>query len=311
MREIGAGGERVMKRVSDALRRAAEEDVHSDTHSREGPQHGVLEIDDAKFYAATNGRSPTTMPTDDMKARPSYRKRIEELFFGWDLRNLKECPLVALETHSPAAEQYKILREQVRKICNERKANVILVTSAIKSDGKTKITANLAAALALDYNEQVLIIDADMRSPSLWSYFGVKSGPGLSAFLASNSETEPMRYVQETFVHGLSILTAGKPAINASELLTTEKMNKLIESLRRNFPSHRILIDSAPVLSTPDPLVLSRHVNGILMVVRAGHTPRAYVSKAIKLLDAKQLIGVILNGAELEIASKYYYAVRS
>jgi capsular exopolysaccharide synthesis family protein len=299
-----------MKRVSDALRRAAEEVARSEMHEDEHAQHWVVHELEAKYHAGANGR-PITAAAAELQQKPSYRKRLEELFFGWDLRNLKECPLVALETQSPAAEQYKILREQVRKICNERKANVILVTSAIKSDGKTKITANLAAALALDYNEQILIIDADMRSPSLWSYFGVKSVPGLSAFLASNSETEPMKYVQETFVHGLSILTAGKPSINASELLTTEKMNRLIESLRRNFPSHRILIDSAPVLSTPDPLVLSRHVDGIVMVVRAGHTPRAYVSKAIKSLDAKQLIGVILNGAELGIASKYYYAVQS
>lgn len=298
-----------MKRVSDALRRAAQEEVRRETYEPESPRQLLHEPEEVKYYAGTNGHAPTVVPGERQR-KSSYRKRLEELFFGWDLRDLKEFPLVALETQSAAAEQYKILREQVRKICSERDAKVLLVTSPIKGDGKTKVTANLAAALALDYDQQVLLIDADMRSPSLYSYFGVKPSPGLSAFLASGSDTEPREYIQETFVQGLSILTGGKAATHASELLTTEKMRRLMESVRRSLPSHHIIIDSAPVLSTPDPLVLSRHVDGILLVVRAEHTPRDCVAKAIKALDAKQIFGVILNGAELATASRYYYGAR-
>ena len=298
-----------MNRVSEALRRAANEQVQPDTLSQEGSQEWVngIEGEDPR----TNGRFSAITENNETKAKRQYRKTIEELLFGRDLRNLKEYPLVALETNSAAAEQYKILREQVRKICSERKARVILITSPIKGDGKTTLTANLAAALALDYEEQVIVVDADMRSPSLHSYFDVKAGFGLSQFLVSKAATEPDDYVQDTRVRGLRILTAGKSSVHAAELLTADKMKKLLESLRQKFPGHWILIDGAPVLSTPDPLVLSRHVDGIVMVVRAGETPREYVSKAIKSLDARQLLGVILNGAELGVASKYYYPVRA
>jgi capsular exopolysaccharide synthesis family protein len=301
-----------MKRVSDALRRAQEENVRADKHDRGSAHEWVQEVfPEHKSHGATNGGPPPPPTVGKLQSKSSYRNRVEELVFGRDLKDLKEFPLVALEIHSAAAEQYKILREQVRKICSERSANVLLVTSPVKGDGKTKVTANLAVALALDYEEQVLVIDADMRNPSLYSYFGGASSPGLSAFLASESEKSPMHFIQQTNVQGLSILPAGDAAAQASELLTTEKMKRLLEALRLNFPGHRILIDSAPVLSTPDPLVLSRHVDGILLIVRAGQTPRDYVSKAIKTLDTPKIFGVILNGAEMAAASRYYYHART
>jgi protein-tyrosine kinase len=300
-----------MNRVSEAFRRAAEEGLQLSTTAVDESQYRV-EQPNGNSRAAKNGASrPITLSESGAAPKRRLGSRIEELLFGRGLRSSKDHPLVALEKHSPAAEQYKILREQLRKVCSEGKARVLVVTSPNKGDGKTKVAANLAAAMALDYEERVLLIDADLRSPSIHPYFGIKASPGLSEYLDSNSERNLMSYVQETFLPGLRILPAGKPSIHSSELLATEKMKRLVKGIPLEFPDHRIIIDTSPVLSTPDPLVLSRQVDGIVMVVRAGKTPRDCLSKAIDSLGSNNFIGLILNGAELGVASKYYHAGRS
>jgi protein-tyrosine kinase len=302
-----------MNRVSEALRRAAEEGFQSSTTTVDEPRYRVDQTRDGNSPSEnSNGASrPTTVPESRAVPKRRLRRRIQELLVGGDLRSHKDHPLVALEKHSPAAEQYKILREHVRKISNGGKASVLVITSPLKGDGKTKVAANLAAAMALDYEERVLLIDADLRSPSIHPYFGIKATPGLSDYLVSNSEKNLMCYVQGTFLPGLRILPAGKASVNSAELLATEKMKRLVKGIPLEFPGHRIIIDTSPVLSTPDPLVLSRQVDGTVMVVRAGKTPRDCVSKAIDSLGSNNFIGLILNGAELGIASKYYHAGRS
>jgi Mrp family chromosome partitioning ATPase len=89
--------------------------------------------------------------------------------------------------------------------------------------------------------------------------------------------------------------------------LAKEKMKQVMEEIWREFPGHQVIIDSPPVLSTPDPMVLARQVDGVLMVVRAGKTPRDFLMKALQSLNSSKLMGVVLNGAELGMSSKYYY----
>jgi Mrp family chromosome partitioning ATPase len=84
-------------------------------------------------------------------------------------------------------------------------------------------------------------------------------------------------------------------------------MKQILNEAQAQFPDHRIIIDSPPILSTPDPLVIARYVDGVLLVVRAGKTPRDYLTKAIQSLNSSQVLGVVLNGADLGLSSKYYY----
>jgi protein-tyrosine kinase len=105
----------------------------------------------------------------------------------------------------------------------------------------------------------------------------------------------------------LRFLPAGKPSHLASELLAKERMNEILEKAKAEFPGHHIIIDSPPVLSTPDPLIIAHYVDAVLVVVRAGKTPREYLTKALQSLSSTKVMGVVLNGADLGIASKYYY----
>jgi Mrp family chromosome partitioning ATPase len=84
-------------------------------------------------------------------------------------------------------------------------------------------------------------------------------------------------------------------------------MQRAMDELRAAFPDYQIVIDSPPILPTPDPMVIARHVDGVLLVVRAHKTPRNYVAKSLQFLGAGKIIGIVLNGAELGLASRYYY----
>jgi len=145
------------------------------------------------------------------------------------------------------------------------------------------------------------------RAPSVHRYFNYDGVQGLTEFLTSNSSGNVKSLVRDTHVNGLRFIPAGKPTRFASELLAKEKMRRLIEDVHSEFPGYMVIIDSPPVLATPDPLVLSRLVDGVIMVIRARKTPKDYLAKALSAFSANKILGVVLNGADLGLGSKYYY----
>jgi protein-tyrosine kinase len=272
----------------------------------------ILDIlDDPKVNgsAPANGhqRDFPTAPLTVKNAGKSWRERIEELVFGWDLGRYQKYPIVSLEKDSAASQQYKMLREQIKRLHIDGGIETFSITSPIKRDGKTTVAVNLAAALALDYEEQVLLIDGDLRAPGVHRYFNAPLSPGLSDYLSSPSNVSVTSLIRKTFVAGLQILPAGKTSHLSSELLAKDEMKRLMDKVRSEFPGHKIIIDSPPILSTPDPIVIARLVDGVLLVIRAEKTPREYLTKALQALNARKLMGIVLNGANMGISSKYYY----
>jgi Mrp family chromosome partitioning ATPase len=122
------------------------------------------------------------------------------------------------------------------------------ITSPVKRDGKTTVAVNLAATLSLDYEERVLLIDGDLRAPSVHKYFDVPHSPGLTDYLGSSSKMNLKNPVQEAFLPGLRILSSGKPSHLASELLAKERMKQILSEAQAQFSGHRIIIDSPPIL---------------------------------------------------------------
>jgi capsular exopolysaccharide synthesis family protein len=305
-----------MSRVSDALERASSEAAQSVTRPFETrrPQiDELVRIEDPLAIDSmpkVNGQA-ADMP--DLQPEPEWplMTRIRRLIFGRGLANVKEYPLVFQERNSLAGEQYKILREQIKKSYSEKGGRLLAIMSPVKGDGKSTVAANLAGAIALGNEQQVLLIDADLRSPALHKFYNIKSTPGLADYLSSESGTGISNYIQNTALPGVRVLPAGKPTHLSSELLASDKMVSLLKELPITFPGHQVIIDTSPVLSTSDPLVLARQVDHILMVVRAGTTPRECLSEAIKSLGSDRVKGIILNGADLGSASRYYYYGRT
>jgi protein-tyrosine kinase len=305
-----------MSRVFEALTKAnLEKDRPTESATRDLDQGFDEDIAFENVSSRTEwaeGRNGHTYEAPAPLPRPaivskSWSERLEEIFFGWDLRRYATHPIVALDEESPASEQYKILREQLKRLRTEAAIRTIAITSPIKKDGKTTVSVNLAAAIALEYEEKVLLIDADLRAPSVHYYFSGAGSVGLTDYLGSNSATGVKSLIRDTHLSGLKIIMAGKPSRFASELLAKEKMRRLMEDIQTELPGHVIIVDSPPVLSTPDPLVLSSQVDGVIMVIRAGKTPKDYLAKALNSLNSTKVLGVVLNGADLGLGSKYYY----
>ena len=312
-----------MSRVFEALAKAGEEKQGSPsppveqiksnllTTTREGnvpsipPQQPGLN----GTLTGTNGKGLQTheLYSEITNEKKPWLEWIEDWLIGWGLGGYNSYPIVAIEKDSRGSEQYKMLREQLKRLRIESGIRNFTITSPVKRDGKTTVAVNLAAALSLDYDESVLLIDGDLRAPNVHRYFNAPQSPGLTDYLDSDLQINLKSLVQDTFIPGLRILPSGKPSHLASELLAKERMKKVIEEARVQFPGHQLIIDSPPVLSTPDPLVIARHVDGVLVVIRAGKTPRDYLTRALQLLNSSRVLGVVLNGADLGIASKYYY----
>jgi capsular exopolysaccharide synthesis family protein len=294
-----------MSRVFEALEKASKEKAVA--IPRFGDRQALREpvISNSNKGRFETGRNGNDGPA--VNSARSWRERAEEILFGRDLRSYKDFPLVVLEKESPAADQYKILREQVRRLRLETGVRSLYITSPIKRDGKSMVAANLAAAMALDSGERVLLMDCDLRNPQIHHYFSMQRTPGITDYLTLTSNENILNYVQDSFLPNLQVLPAGRFTGVAAELLATEKMTMMMDEIRRKFPEHQIIIDGPPVLSTPDPLVLGRRVDGILMVVRAGNTPRDCLSEAMEILKSDKIIGIVLNSAELGMTSKYYY----
>jgi len=262
----------------------------------------VLSTSDVNFLGNARTQPPiTTLPqTRPMpKSRP---KGLRDLFIGRKLKRHKTHPLVALESESPAADQFKFLREHIKSLRTDTRARSLLVTSAIKGDGKSMVAANLAAATALEEDGQVLLIDGDLRSPQIHRYFDIQPTPGLTDYLNSSSDGDLSQYVQDTLLPNLRILPAGKPDRRSSELLTKLKT----DDLQSRFPDYQIIIDSPPVLANPDALVLTGLVEGIIMIVRASKTPRKRLFDAIASLNSSKLMGIIFNGTEITTPSNSF-----
>ena len=303
-----------MSRVSEALERASAEAAQRVAKPSEGSEPKPAELD--HFVEGENWQPDSKANGDahssdlsELTPEPAWPmlKRLQRLIFGRGLDKVNEYPLVFQEKNSLAGEQYKILREQIKRIYTEQGSYLLAIMSPVKGDGKSTVAANLAAAIALDLEQQVLLIDADLRSPSIHNFFGIKSTPGLADYLSPESNLDILNFVQNTSLHGLRIIPAGRPTHLSAEILASEKMKSLLKKIPVKFPGHQVIIDTSPVLSTSDPLVLAQQVHKIVMVVRAETTPRECLAEAIKSVGSDRVKGVILNGADLGSSSKYYY----
>lgn len=180
-----------------------------------------------------------------------------------------------------------------------------MVTSAVPGEGKSFVAANLAISIAQSIQEHVLIIDSDMRVPSIHRQFGFDDIPGLSEYLANGTPLSML--LQKTKVDKLSILPAGKPPHNPAELLSSQRMSKLLEEVRERYSDRYIIIDSPPPKLTAEANALARQVDGILLIVKYGSTPRDMVSDLIELLGKEKILGVVFNRVDMRLSNYLAY----
>lgn len=212
--------------------------------------------------------------------------------------------IVQTEPDSPFAEAYRALRTNLQFLAADRPLGAIVVTSAGPEEGKTTVTANLAAAMARA-GDQVIIVGADMRKPTVHEVFGCSRDVGLTSVLTGHMDWQDA--IQDTAVDGVRLLASGPIPPNPAELLGSERMHQLLIELREE--ADMVLIDAPPVLNVADAAVLARWVDGYLYVVSIGLTPREAVKEGKRRLDqvGARLLGTIVNRIDDRSASYPYY----
>ncbi len=215
----------------------------------------------------------------------SERRMVEEV----DVPRL----ITSFQQSSQAAEQFRKLRSQILKFKSPDSPRTIMVTSAMNSEGKTFVAANLAAGIARDLHTQALLVDCDLRNPSLTDLFNLPRTKGLSDYLAGDGG--PHDHIVRTGLEKLSVLSAGSMQENPTELIGSKKMGAFLQELKSQESSRYIVLDSTPILATTEPEVLARLVDGVVFVVRAGFTPRETIEQAIRSIGKEKIIGVVLN----------------
>ncbi|MBW2671080.1 MAG: polysaccharide biosynthesis tyrosine autokinase [Deltaproteobacteria bacterium] len=200
-------------------------------------------------------------------------------------------------------EQFKILRTNLLFPSSGRSPRSIMVTSAVPDEGKSFVSANLAISIAQSIQEYVLLIDCDIRVPSIHRQFGFGDVPGLSDHLTKGVPLPSLIF--RTPVNKLSILPGGKPPHNPSELLSSQMMSKLLQEVKHRYSDRYIVIDSPPPKLTAETAALSRQVDGVLLVVECGTTPRKMVSDLIEIIGKEKILGIILNKLDTQFASYY------
>src|SRR5947208_4783400 len=203
---------------------------------------------------------------------------------------------------SLAAEKFRFLAVRLRRLQQDRAVKKLLVTSTIPEEGKSMISANLALSLARKKRQRIVLVEGDLRRPTLCESFGLRNLPGVSEWLKSGScEITNVYHIDEA---GLWFFPAGSPPENPMELMQSGRLAELMEQFSVWFDW--IVIDSPPVLPLADTSVWSRLADGILLVAREGTTRKRELQRGLDTLDHSKLLGLVLNSSDSTDQSNYY-----
>lgn len=210
--------------------------------------------------------------------------------------------VAALAPASLAAEQYRSLRTRLKRAEGNRSIRAIAVTSPAKGDGKSLTAANLALTMGQEFQQRVLLLDADLRRPVVHQLFGIGDGPGLTDVLMGAAELD-QALVSLPEYH-VTLLPAGTPASHPAELLGSAAMRRVLDTLRTRFD--RTILDMPPVAPLADVQIIAPQVDGLLMIVRAGITPKPAIERALAGLDVSKVLGLVLNESGADVNKRAY-----
>jgi capsular exopolysaccharide synthesis family protein len=234
-----------------------------------------------------------------------------EKYQGWftQLQTLEvaasaQARLVCLtDRESLAAEKFRFLGVRLRHLSRERKLKTVLITSTSPREGKSTVAANLACILARKKQQRTLLLDGDLRRPSLSQIFGLDRIPGVCELLQGERSLTTSIYRLEG--PDIWLLPAGSAADNPLDLLQSWRLSSLMDQLAPMFDW--IIVDSPPVLPLADTSVWSRVVDGILLVTRQGTTEKKQLQRGLETIEHKKLIGSLLNSSQNQAHGNYYY----
>jgi capsular exopolysaccharide synthesis family protein len=236
---------------------------------------------------------------------PKRTKNLRPMLGNGNGNSYNNVLALASETRSPMAEAYRHLRTSLLFSSAGHPPRTILVTSAQPGEGKTTTAVNTAIMLA-QTGANVLVVDCDLRRPSVHSHFGLANSSGLTNFLAGDTELVEVLQASDK-LSNLSVLTSGPVPPNPAELLGSSEMVKLLRLLSENFT--HVILDSPPVISFTDAVILSTLVDGVMLVVHGGKSSRGVARRARQQLTdvGARIYGVVLNNVNTKSHEYSYY----
>lgn len=246
---------------------------------------------------------------DTLKSSDEVRRALDLKTLGnippIDGKDYPDKLVVSRYPRAPVTEAYRVLRTNLQHAAGDQPLRTLMVTSTSPLEGKSVTTANLAAAMAQS-GQRVILVDADMRRPTQHQIHQLDNTTGLSVILQRGDVSigDVMRTVSVT---NLSVITAGPPPDNPSDLLDSKRLSDLIELLEQY--ADIVVFDSPPVMAVSDTAILASRVDGTLLVVDAGRTRRgnAQLSREALLSVGARMLGVVLNRLEQEHSGYHYY----
>jgi exopolysaccharide/PEP-CTERM locus tyrosine autokinase len=297
-RRISAGGDERSELEAAPLKEGTGE---SSSEDRKAPIATLRPIPLAQEEAGRPVQAQAAQSSQEDHSIPELRRLIPELVTLHNRRSFE-------------AEQFKLLRTQLLfPKPGHQVPRTLMVTSALPGEGKSFVSANLAVSIAQGIEEHVLLIDCDLRRPTLHHIFGYDENmPGLSRYL-SDSTVPLSRVLLKTGIDKLTLLPAGRSVVNPAELLSSPRMMDLIGEVRERYDDRYIIIDTPPPKMISEANALARQVDGILLVVRYGKTPRNVLKDLVETIGREKIIGTVMNRFDFHLGSLYgsYYNYRS
>lgn len=218
--------------------------------------------------------------------------------------NLKRGLITLEDPKSSVSESYRTLRTNIQFSNIDQQLRMIMVTSSGPGEGKSTTIANLAVVTA-EMNKKTLLVDTDLRKPTVHHTFEVANRHGLTTYLAGQSTLDSI--IQATRCPNLDVITSGPIPPNPVELLNSKAMEQFIQDIAQRYD--QVLFDSPPVIAVTDAQVLATKLDGVILVVDSGATNQDMALKAKQLLENVQakLLGVVLNNKKVSGDSYYYY----
>ena len=214
-----------------------------------------------------------------------------------DRRVLARNHIILEDSIPEFSHAFKVLRTQIWRLMKDNGWNSLAVTSCTPDEGKTLVSINLSISLAMmKANHSVLLVDMDLRRPSIHERFGLDIEQGINDYLENGVALE------EILINpglGRFVILPGRESVKqSSEVLSSARMERMVQEFKSRYPSRIVVYDLPPVLSTDDVLVFSPYVDAVLLVVAEGQTTTEELRRAVNMLKGTNLIGTVLNKSE-------------
>ena len=224
---------------------------------------------------------------------------------GMTMHPKNPCIITNGSLDSPISEEYRKLKTVILRMTRDEFRNTVMVTSSVSGEGKSLTSANLAIMMAREYGQTVLLVDSDLRRPSLQEYLGMAPHVGLADCLEDRIDAG--RAIVKTGIEKLSFMSAGKKVENPGELLTSQRMREFLLELKHRYQDRYIIIDTPPILLFAETQAISMLVDGVLVVVKEGGASLKGLTQVLEVLKGSTVLGIVYNEASTTVLGGKYY----